>query len=542
LAQKVGAELGAGEILLRALPPHGSNQAYAQPLMTRNLVMVLGDQLNTNSAAFDGFDTQLDRVVMGEVAGEAAHVWSHKARIAYFFSAMRHFAETLRAQGCALDYALIDAHSHASLSELLRTAISTHRPQRVIMVEAGDDRLARALRHTVNASGVMLEERVDRHFLCTRQDFAGWAGAKSVRMEHFYRMMRKRHDVLMDGTEPVGGAWNYDHDNRGSFGKQGPGLMPAPQRFLPDAITRAAMDDVNRYFQDHPGSLAEFAWPVTRSDALAALSDFIEHRLAEFGRYQDAMWTDAPFLHHSLVSMALNVKLLDPREVIAAALAAYARKHAPIASVEGFIRQILGWREFIRGVYWRDMPDLAEANFFAATRPLPAWYWTGQTQMRCMQQVIGQTLSHGYAHHIQRLMVTGNFALLAGLLPQAVCDWYLAVYVDAIDWVERPNTAGMALYADGGRFTSKPYAASGAYIDRMSNYCRGCRYQPTVAVGESACPMTVFYWDFLARHRDVLARNPRTTLMVKNLDRKPSAELAAIRARAASMHAALDAL
>jgi deoxyribodipyrimidine photolyase-related protein len=354
--------------------------------------------------------------------------------------------------------------------------------------------------------------------------------------------MRRRTGVLMDGAEPAGGTWNYDKENRAGFGRRGPGLMPAAPSVAPDALTREVIADVERRFGDHPGSLARFDWPVTRADALVWLEDFVAHRLAGFGRYQDAMWTDTPFAWHSRLSAALNLKLLDPREVIAAAEAAYRQGRAPLPSVEGFIRQVLGWREFIRGAYWLDMPQLARENHYRHERPLPAWYWTGATGMRCMQAAIGQTLEHGYAHHIQRLMVTGNFALLAELLPQAVHEWYLAVYVDAVEWAELPNTAGMALHANGGRFTSKPYIASGAYVKRMSNYCDGCRYRPDRREGGDACPFTVLYWHFLDRKEAVLAANPRTALMVRNLGRLSAAERDGIRRTAAGLLDRLDTL
>jgi deoxyribodipyrimidine photolyase-related protein len=299
---------------------------------------------------------------------------------------------------------------------------------------------------------------------------------------------------------------------------------------------------VQSRFANHPGSLERFHWPVTRAEALASLSDFVEHRLPAFGPHQDAMWEGEPYLWHSLLSTSLNLKLLNPREVIDAALRAWRERGLALAGVEGFVRQVLGWREFIRGVYWHFMPGLAAENHFGHQRPLPAWYWTGDTHMACLRAAIGQTLEHGYAHHIQRLMVTGNFALLAGLSPQAVADWYLAVYVDAVEWAELPNTAGMALYANGGRFTSKPYAASGAYIDRMSNHCRGCRYRPGVRTGPQACPVTTLFWDFLDRHEAEFARNPRTVLMARNVARLPAAERDAIRAEAGRMLDRIDAL
>jgi len=354
--------------------------------------------------------------------------------------------------------------------------------------------------------------------------------------------MRARTGVLMEGGEPAGGRWNFDADNRQGFPRSGPGTVPPPLREAPDAITREVLALVQARFAEHPGALEDFAWPVTRAAALRVLADFVEHRLPSFGRHQDAMWEGEPFLWHSLLSSSLNLKLLDPREVIEAALRAWRERGLDLAGVEGFVRQILGWREFIRGVYWHFMPQLAADNHFGHTRPLPAWFWSGKTDMACMRSAIGQTLRHGYAHHIQRLMVTGNFALLAGLSPQAVADWYLAVYVDAVEWVELPNTAGMALYANGGRFTSKPYVASGAYIDRMSNHCKGCRYRPGEKLGASACPFTTLYWNFLDQHEAQFARNPRTALMARNVARLDAPTREAIRAEAARMLEAMERL
>ena len=318
--------------------------------------------------------------------------------------------------------------------------------------------------------------------------------------------------------------------------------MPPPLRFEPDAITREVIAEVDTRFAGHPGATAAFDWPVSREQALAALADFIEHRLELFGPHQDAMWTGQPWLWHARISAAMNLKLISPREVIAAAVSAWRARGLPLQSVEGFVRQVIGWREFIRGMYWLDMPGLREANHYGHRRALPRWYWSGDTQMACMRAVVSQTMKHGYAHHIQRLMVTGQFALLAEIEPQQVEDWYLAVYVDAVEWVELPNVAGMTLYANGGRFTSKPYVASGAYIQRMSNYCDGCRYSPSVRSGEAACPVTVLYWHFLDRHEATFAANPRTALMAKNLAKLPPDERVAIRARAAQMLEQLDAL
>jgi deoxyribodipyrimidine photolyase-related protein len=509
----------------------------------RNLVLVLGDQLDPASSAFDGFDPRLDRALMIEAPGEATHVWSHRARIALFLSAMRHFAHELRAKGLPLAYLALDADLPPGLPQRLEAQLARVRPARLVVCEPGEYRVEQDLCAVCANAGIALELRPDRHFLASRARFAAWAGNSStLRMESFYRTMRRETGVLMRGDQPEGGVWNFDRENRGSFGQHGPGTVPAPPRFEPDEITREVIALVQARFPDHPGSLANFAWPVTRAQARQALDAFIRDRLPGFGEYQDAMWTGQPVLWHSLLSSSLNLKLLDPREVIAAAERAWRERALPLAAVEGFVRQVLGWREFIRGVYWLDMPGLRSANHFRHVRPLPAWYWSGETRMNCMRETLGQTLAHGYAHHIQRLMVTGNFALLAGLSPQQVADWYLAVYVDAVEWAELPNTAGMALYANGGRFTSKPYAASGAYIRRMSNYCAGCSYRPQQRTGPQACPITVLYWEFLMRHQSALSANPRASLMVKSLQRLDDAERRAIRREAQRTVGRIDTL
>ena len=344
------------------------------------------------------------------------------------------------------------------------------------------------------------------------------------------------HGILMQDGKPAGGQWNFDQDNRGAFGKEGPGVVRKPLRFKPDAITSEVIQLVNTEFADHPGSLADsidgFGWPVNRKQALQALDDFIKHRLALFGTYQDAMWTGEPWLYHAHIASALNLKLLSAQEVVSAAEEAYKKKLAPLAAVEGFIRQILGWREYVRGIYWMNMPDYLERNMLAASQPLPDFFWTGDTEMTCLRESIQQTLRTGYAHHIQRLMVTGLYSLLAGIHPKAVHEWYLSVYVDAVEWVELPNVLGMSQYADGGVMASKPYAASGKYIDRMSNYCKGCRFDPAKSTGKDACPITTLYWDFLMRHEALLAKNPRMVMQIRNLNRLSAADRKAIQAQA----------
>ncbi len=499
----------------------------------RNLVLVLGDQLNAASAAFDGFNPSQDAVWMAEVAEESTHVWTHKARIALFLSAMRHFREALGGRGWTIHYRRVEDPDNAgSLAAELKATLKTLRPAKLVIVEPGEWRVETALNQVAKDSGIPLEKHVDRHFLSTRNEFAAHAkGRKQLRMEFFYREMRRKCGVLMEGDQPVGGAWNFDAENRGSFNPGGPGQIQAPISFPPDSITREVLALVEKMFAQHPGSLKQFDWPVTPAESQAALMDFIQSRLPQFGLYQDAMWADTEtllksaspraqaYLYHSRLSAALNLKLLDPREVIASAEAEYRAGRVSLASAEGFIRQILGWREYVRGVYWQFMPGYLELNGLGATAPLPPFYWTGKTEMHCLQEVIGQTLEFGYAHHIQRLMVTGLFALLLGVRPQEVHAWYLAMYVDAVEWVELPNTLGMSQFGDGGIMASKPYVATGKYIQRMSNYCDGCQFDPAQKTGSKACPFTTLYWSFLMRHEALLQKNQRMSMQLKNLGR-----------------------
>lgn len=504
-------------------------------MSVRNLVIVLGDQLDPAGAALDGFDLAKDVLWMAEVAEESTHVWSSKVRSALFLSAMRHYREARRAEGRVVHYVeLEDPGNTGSLGLELARAIVVLKPERLIVTEPGDWRVWRELEASAEPAGVALEVRVDRHFYASLADFHAHAlGRKQLRLEFYYRELRRRERVLLDAQgEPEGGRWNYDAENRGAFGREGPGAVPPPLVFPPDALTREVLALVERRLAGHPGELGNFDWPVTPEQAARALEDFITHRLVEFGRYQDAMWTDEPWLYHSRISAALNLKLLDPRAAVRAAEAAYRAGRVSLAAAEGFIRQILGWREYVRGIYWRFMPDYLEKNALGAREPLPEFYWSGEVEMTCLRDALGQTLRHGYAHHIQRLMVTGLYALQLGVEPRRVHEWYLAVYVDAVEWVELPNTLGMSQHADGGLMASKPYAATGKYIQRMSNYCASCRFDPARATGDNACPFTTLYWDFLLRHERRLAANQRMALQVKNLARLDEPERAAIRARA----------
>jgi deoxyribodipyrimidine photolyase-related protein len=507
---------------------------YKPKKRPRDLVLVLGDQLDPDSAAFDAFDSASDAVWMAEVLEESALVWSHKARIILFLSAMRHFRDLLLRKGITVHYRqLDDPGNRGTLALELKEAVRRLRPQRLILVTPGEWRVKEDLVKGAKTTHVPLEIRADRHFLNTGEAFSRFAtGRKTLRMEFFYRNMRRETGILMDGDKPVGGKWNYDAENRKTFGKSGPGKISPPRSFSPDKTTRDVIKLVEKRFSEHPGRVTHFDWPVTPEQAGAALEDFVQNRLLYFGPYEDAMWSQEPYLFHSRLSSSLNLKLLDPRTVLAASQKAYEEGQAPINSVEGLVRQILGWREYVRGIYWHFMPRYKTLNALKADLPLPPFYWTAETDMNCLRETVGQTLSYGFAHHIQRLMVTGLFALLLGVKPQEVHRWYLAVYVDAVEWVELPNTLGMSQFADGGIMASKPYVATGKYIQRMSDYCHSCRFDPSMSVGEKACPFTTLYWDFLMRHGSLLRKNARMKLQMHNLDKLAKEQARAIRRQA----------
>ena len=487
----------------------------------RHLVLVLGDQLNVDALAFSDFDPQQDAVWMAEVDEESTHVISAKQRTTVFLSAMRHFAATLRDRGWRVHYSELDAADNlGTLAAELEKTLTHYQPNKLIMTAPGEWRVLQNLRQVAEKYQKKLEVREDTYFFSTVREFAAHASArKQIRLEYFYRELRLKTGLLMDGKKPIGDQWNFDSNNRGSFGKNGPNHLPPPRRFTPDDITLSVINLVNQRFAHHPGSLAQFGWPVTRPQALLALDDFVTHRLPSFGQYQDAMWEGEVWLYHSHLACALNLKLLNPREVCEAAAKIYHDGHAPLEAVEGFIRQVLGWREYVRGIYWTHMPNYLELNRLNAQASLPNFYWTGETDMACLRDAILQTLNYGYAHHIQRLMVTGLYSLLLGVDPKQVHAWYLGVYVDAVEWVELPNTLGMSQFADGGLMASKPYVASGKYIDRMSNHCKGCKFNPAESTGDNACPFTTLYWDYLNTHADTLAKNPRMLMQLKNLNR-----------------------
>lgn len=502
--------------------------------MTRpTLVPVLGDQLSHNLASLRGLSREDTVILMMEVFEEATYVKHHKQKIVLIFSAMRHFAAELRHEGWTVDYVrLDDPDNSGSFTGEVARAAERHSPGAIRVVEPGEWRVKAAMDEWADKFACPVEILPDDRFVCSIAEFAEWAtDRKQLTMEFFYREMRRKTGLLMDGDKPTGGRWNLDAENRRSPPKAL--TAPPPPRFVPDAITREVIDLVRSRFSDHYGDLDNFAWPVTAEQAGSAADAFFAERLGLFGAFQDVMVFGQDDLYHSLLSTSINLGLLDPLDLARRAEAEYRAGRAPLNSVEGFIRQLIGWREYVRGFYWFEMPGLATANALDAHRPLPEFYWTGETAMRCMADGLRSTRADAHAHHIQRLMVLGNFALLAGIDPVAVADWYLVVYADAYEWVELPNVAAMILFADGGRLATRPYAASGNYINKMSDYCGACRYDVKLKTGPDACPFNALYWDFMARHRDRFATNPRIGRVYGTWDRlgpdKQAAYLASAR-------------
>ncbi|MFT0182529.1 cryptochrome/photolyase family protein [Pseudomonas benzopyrenica] len=506
----------------------------------RRLLPVFGDQLSPQLASLRDADPAQDVLLLAEVMSEASYVPHHPRKIALIFSAMRHFAIEMRARGFRVHYRTLDEpDNQGSLPAEIAFWAKKTGAREVHLTEAGEWRLEQALRGLDLA--VPVQWHGDDRFLCSRGAFARWVGARTeLRMEAFYRGMRRRHGWLMEGEdEPCGGVWNLDKDNRKALPRGHP--VPEPFSCPPDACTQEVLELVGQRFAHHYGRLDGFDYPVTRADAERLWRHFLDAGLRDFGTYQDAMARGEPYLHHARISAALNIGLLDLRQLCAEVDAAYREGRVPLNSAEGFLRQLIGWREYVHGVYWLRMPEYRELNVLGNTRALPDFYWTGATDMACMRQAIGQTLALGYAHHIQRLMVTGNFALLAGIAPQAIGEWYLAVYLDAFEWVELPNTQAMVMHADGGYLASKPYCASGQYIRRQSDYCKGCHYQVTEALGDSACPFNALYWHFLIRHRERFAQYPRMLNLYRNLDRQAPERQQALWQRGEALLTRLDA-
>ena len=508
-----------------------------------NLILILGDQLSHHLSALEGADKDNDLVVMAEVHSEASYTNHHKKKLVFVFSAMRHFADALEEDGWRVHYQRYHPDNPAqSIEQVIAELAREYQPERVITTECGEWRLHEQISRWHKTLSIPVEIRPDTRFVCNIDEFARWAeGRKQLRMEFFYREMRKKTGLLMTSEgQPEGGQWNFDTDNRKKWAGKPP--APAPFREEPDAITTEVIELVNEYFSEHFGTTGNFHYAVTAEQAQEALAHFVDFALPCFGDYQDAISDNEDWLFHSILSPYLNTGLLDPMEVCEEAVRAWHAGRAPLNAVEGFVRQIIGWREFVRGIYWLLMPGYARENRLGNSRELPWFYWTGDTKMRCMHKAINATARNAYAHHIQRLMITGNFALLAGVKPEAICDWYLAVYIDAFDWVELPNTLGMVMHADGGYLGSKPYAASGSYINRMSDYCKHCQYNVKTATDDDSCPFNSLYWHFIHRHRGQFQHNHRMRMIYRNLDRMDPARVSAMLARAEQLLADPEAL
>ncbi len=497
------------------------------------LILILGDQLSPALSSLR--DVQSDDVILlAEVAAEAHYVQHHQLKIVLIFSAMRHFAKTLQEQGHQVCYFSYEQRQPSLLAAVRQVLMENPQLSALTVTEPAEYRLQQEFLQYEAALGLPVHILADDRFIADHQMFQRWAhGRNQYRMEFFYREMRRYTGLLMEGAQPCGGQWNFDADNRRSC----PSDVIAPQPLWqePDEITQAVIQLVSQEFPSNMGNAASFHYAVTGKAARAAFLHFVEHQLAKFGDYQDAMRTDDAFLFHSVCSMYLNIGLLDARWMCQKVDQAWREQKVPLNAAEGFIRQIIGWREYVRGLYWLLMPEYQQRNYLDAKRPLPSYYWHGNTKMACMRQAIGDTINHAYSHHIHRLMITGNFALLAGLDVQEVCEWYLAVYADAFEWVELPNTLGMALFADGGVLASKPYAASGNYISRMSNYCSHCHYQVKQTLESTACPFNALYWNFLARNESTLGSNARLQLAYQQWRRKPAELQDQIRTKAAAL-------
>ncbi|MXO64262.1 cryptochrome/photolyase family protein [Altericroceibacterium endophyticum] len=484
------------------------------------IIPILGDQLTRTLPSLRGRTKDGSVILMMEVWDETTYVKHHKQKIALILSAMRHFARELENDGWQVDYIrLDDPDNTGSFTAEVKRAAQRHQPSALHVTEASEWRVQQMIDAWGDDLDCPVHIHEDDRFIASKQDFRDWAdGRTSLRMEYFYRDMRRKTGILLDDEGgPEGGEWNYDKENRA---KPDSDLSPEwREGFEPDELTRDVINLVAERFADHFGSLERFRWAVTRNQAEQAAEPFFTDYLADFGNYQDAMLHGQDQLYHSLLSPEINLGLLDSLALCRRAEEEYHAGNSPLNAVEGFIRQILGWREYVRGFYWLQMPELQTSNALNAQRALPEFYWTGQTSMRCLADCIRSTFENAHAHHIQRLMILGNFALLIGVSPPAVQDWYLAVYADAYEWVELPNVSAMVLFADGGALASKPYAASANYINKMSDYCGSCTYSPHQKTGDKACPFNSLYWHFMHRHREALESNQRIGRVYSNWDR-----------------------
>ena len=507
--------------------------------------LVLGDQLN---AQHSWFRTRADDTLylIAEIKEEASYVRHHKQKICAFFLAMQHFAQALAECGHRVLYlTLDDSHNVENFSQLIAWLCEQTGAQRFEYQEPEERRLARALgRLDIDAKCRCVSAE---HFFIDKSEFADYIRpAQHNRLEAFYRKLRERFNILMDGKEPLGGAWNYDSENRERLRAADLANIPSPLCFSNDASV--VLQRLERHNIKTIGKAdRHLLWPVTRRQAIDLLQHFCKQALPGFGRFQDAMTADSEHrwsLYHSRLSFAMNTKMLSPMFVIDHAIKAFKDADGAISlpQIEGFVRQILGWREYVRAVYWQNADDYHQQNALSAKRALPDYFWHGKTKMRCMQHALAQSLDKAYAHHIQRLMITGNFCLLAGIDPNAVDEWYLGIYIDAIEWVELPNTRGMSQWADGGWVATKPYCAGGNYINKMSDYCRQCHYDVKEKTSDNACPFNSLYWHFVARHADKFKNNPRMSMVYRNWEKQAPAQKAAVTRRAKACLSELNAL
>lgn len=495
-------------------------------------IWILGDQLSPNQAALQSCRDRATTtpVILIESLHHIQARSYHQQKLILVWSAMRHFAQELTEAGWPVTYCEQAADFVTPLHQWIRTQGITE-----LRVMAPSDRPFAAFLQTLDLP-CALTLLPNTLFLWPTADFQAWATArKRLLMEDFYREGRRRLNILMEGKQPIGGRWNFDQDNRQP--PKGQLQPPAPLWFDPAPLTQTVIHTVKALNVPTYGQAEPFRWGVTRHQAQQVLQHFITTRLPTFGPYQDAMVTGETTLWHALLSPYLNLGLLHPSEVIAAAETAYYEQDLPLNSVEGFIRQVAGWREYMHGLYHHVSADYPTRNWFEHTQPLPAFFWDAtQTEMNCLRQTLTQVESLAYAHHIQRLMILSNFSLIAGFSPQAVENWFHAAFIDAYDWVMQTNVIGMGLFADGGVLASKPYASSANYVNKMSDYCKGCRYNPKHRTGEAACPFNFFYWDFLDRHRDKLQTQGRMSFILKNLDRMEPSEREAIHHHAIAWH------
>jgi deoxyribodipyrimidine photolyase-related protein len=495
---------------------YNSNFTY---FTMKTLRLILGDQLSKDISSLQDCDKKNDIIMMCEVWNEAKYVRHHIKKIAFIFSAMRHFADELKQDGFKVKYIKLDkTNKKTSFSTSIQKLIKEYKITNLIVTHPGEYRVLNEIKSWKKLFNIEVEIKDDNRFLCGTDEFTEWEQKyKKPRMEYFYRYMRAKHNILIKNNKPVGGKWNYDQLNR----KPASSSIKTNKIFKvkPDKITQQVIKLVHSNFSDHFGDLEPFYFAVTRKDALRALRYFISNNLKYFGDYQDVMLEGEPWMYHSHISQYLNVGLLSPIECIDAAEKAYNKNIAPLNCVEGFIRQVLGWREYIRGVYWLKMPKYHSSNFLKAKRKLPDFFWNGETKMNCLKQCILETKQNAYAHHIQRLMILGNFCLLTGIHPKYVNEWYMIVYADAFEWVELPNVTGMILYADAGYVASKPYAAGGNYINKMSNYCKNCEYCVKQKTGDNACPFNYLYWNFFINNESIFKNNPRLAFVYNTLNK-----------------------